>query len=144
MRVLVQRVKSASVKVDDQLINEINKGYLLYVGFTHNDDLEVIEKMVNKINNIRLFPDSEDKINIAIKDLDYEILAISQFTLYGDTKRGNRPSFTESASYDKGNELYELFISKLNELVPTKSGVYGANMAIESINDGPINIIINI
>ena len=144
MKVVVQRVKNASVKVDGKLINKIGQGYLLYVGFTSGDDITIVEKMVKKIVNLRIFADNDDKMNKSILDIKGRILSISQFTLYADVKKGNRPSFVDAMDKDEALELYNVFNNKLNEIVPTYSGVYGANMQIESINDGPITISIDI
>ena len=144
MKVVVQRVKNALVRVDGKLINKIAQGYLLYVGFTSDDDITIVEKMVKKIVNLRIFADNEDKMNKSILDINGSILSISQFTLYAETKKGNRPSFVDAMDKDEALELYNVFNNKLNELVPTYSGVYGANMQIESINDGPITILIDI
>ncbi len=144
MKVVVQRVKNASVRVDGKLINKIAQGYLLYVGFTHGDDITIVEKMVKKIVNLRIFADNDDKMNKSILDIKGSILSISQFTLYADVKKGNRPSFVDAMDKDEALELYNVFNNKLNEIVPTYSGVYGANMQIESINDGPITILIDI
>lgn len=144
MKVVVQRVKNASVKVDGKLINKIAQGYLLYVGFTSDDDITIVEKMVKKIVNLRIFADNDDKMNKSILDIKGSILSISQFTLYADVKKGNRPSFVDAMDKDEALELYNVFNNKLNEIVPTYSGVYGANMQIESINDGPITILIDI
>ena len=144
MKVVVQRVKNALVRVDGKLINKIAQGYLLYVGFTSDDDITIVEKMVKKIVNLRIFADNEDKMNKSILDIKGSILSISQFTLYADVKKGNRPSFVDAMDKDEALELYNVFNNKLNELVPTYSGVYGANMQIESINDGPITILIDI
>lgn len=144
MKVVVQRVKKASVRVDGKLINKIVQGYLLYVGFTSGDDITNVEKMVKKIVNLRIFADNDDKMNKSILDIKGSILSISQFTLYADVKKGNRPSFVGAMDKDEALELYNVFNNKLNEIVPTHSGLYGANMQIESINDGPITILIDI
>ena len=143
MRVVVERVKNASVKVEGKLINKIDQGYLLYVGFTSEDNTSTIQKMIKKIVNLRIFADNDDKMNRNILDIKGSILSISQFTLYADVSKGNRPSFTKAMAKDKALELYNIFNEQLNEIVPTYSGVYGANMQIESLNDGPITILID-
>lgn len=143
MKVVVQRVSSASVKIDQKIYNEIDKGYLLLVGFTHNDNIEDINYVVSKIVNLRIFNDENDKMNKSILDINGRILSISQFTLYGSTKKGNRPSFVDSMKYDDAAKLYEVFNDKLNEHVKTYSGVFGADMKVNLVNDGPVTIIID-
>ena len=123
-----------------QLINSINRGYMILVGLTHSDDEQVVTKMAEKILKLRVIPDEDDKMNLSIKDIEGEILSISQFTLYADSKKGNRPSYTDAMHPDKANELYELFNSYLNEEVKTYGGVFGGDMKVSLINDGPITI----
>ncbi len=142
MKVLVQKVLKASVKVDNKLINAIDNGLLLFVGFTQNDNEEIIDYMVNKVINLRIFDDENNIMNKSVLDINGKILSISQFTLYADTKKGNRPSYVKALKSSEANELYNLFNEKLNNYINTLSGVFGADMKIELINDGPTTIII--
>jgi D-aminoacyl-tRNA deacylase len=144
MRVFVQRVKEASVKVNQSVIGQIQKGYLLYIGIHQNDDLEIIKKMATKVTNLRVFEDSEGKLNLNIKAVQGKILAISQFTLYGDAKSNNRPSFTEAAPLDKALSLYNQFVQLLKENHHVETGEFRAHMDIYSINDGPVSILLEI
>ncbi|MFA7435369.1 MAG: D-aminoacyl-tRNA deacylase [Bacilli bacterium] len=141
MRVVIQRVKSASCLVDGQLVSKINHGYLLLVGFTHDDTLENIKKMAKKIINLRIFEDENQKMNLNILKVNGEILSISQFTLYANTKDGNRPSFIESMNPEDANQLYKIFNDELRTYnIDVFEGVFGASMQIELINDGPVTI----
>jgi len=145
MKLLVQRVKSASVKVDASIIAQIEKGYLVYLGITTNDiNPKIDDIIIQKLLNIRLFEDKEDKINHSILDVKGEILVISNFTLYGNTKKGTRPSFTEAAKVEDARKIYERFLSNLKSSTDLKieTGQFQAMMDVESINDGPVNIII--
>ena len=141
MRLVVQRVKEASVTIDNNVVGKINKGFLIYVGITDTDTELEVEKLAKKISTIRIFEDSEGKMNLDITKVDGEILVISQFTLYADMKRGNRPSFIKAARPENAIPLYELFISLLRENHHVEAGVFGADMKIHSINDGPVTII---
>lgn len=141
MRLVVQRVKEASVTIDNNVVGKINKGFLIYVGITDTDTELEVEKLAKKISTIRIFEDSEGKMNLDIKKVEGEILVISQFTLYADMKRGNRPSFIKAARPEHAIPLYELFISLLRENHHVEAGVFGADMKIHSINDGPVTII---
>ena len=142
MRVLVQRTKNASCIVNDNVISKINSGLVLLVGFTQDDDEIKIDNMVNKVINLRIFEDEEGVMNKSILDYGGEILSISQFTLYADTKKGNRPSYINALSGDKAIKLYELFNKKLNEHIKTYSGVFGADMTINIENIGPTTIML--
>ena len=142
MRVLVQRCKKASCQVDNKTISKINEGLVLFVGFTDTDTSDTIIKMVNKIINLRIFPDSEGVMNLSILDLNLSILSISQFTLYADTKKGNRPSYLKALKSDKAKELYDLFNQELKKHLKTETGVFGADMEIELINMGPTTILL--
>lgn len=142
MKVLVQRSKNSSVKVDNKLVNSIDKGLVLLVGFTQNDTLNDIEKLVKKVINLRIFDDENGVMNKSILDVGGEILSISQFTLYANTKKGNRPSYIEALNGEDAIKLYESFNDKLNEHVVTKSGIFGADMEVNIINDGPITIML--
>ena len=142
MRVLVQRVLNASVSVDNKLVNKIDKGLLLFVGFTQTDKEENINNMVNKVINLRIFEDVNGVMNKSILEEGGEILSISQFTLYANTKKGNRPSYIEALSGDLAIDLYNKFNEKLNEHIKTYNGVFGADMKISLINDGPTTIML--
>lgn len=142
MRVVLQRVKKANCIVEGEVVSEINKGYLLLVGFTHNDNLEKVNKMAKKIANLRVFEDEAGKMNLSIKSVDGSILAISQFTLYADPASGNRPSFIDAMKPVEANELYEEFVKILNNeyQIITKKGVFGADMELNPVCDGPVTI----
>lgn len=142
MKTVITRVNSASVKVDNKLISEIKNGLLILVGFTENDNEEKIDYMVNKITNLRIFDDESGIMNKSIKDTNGEILSVSQFTLYGDASKGNRPSYIKALKGEEATKLYDLFNKKLNNIIKTKTGIFGAEMKVESINDGPVTIII--
>ena len=143
MRLLVQRVLNSNVKVDGKVVGEINKGYMVLLGVTHDDDKEKADYLVNKLLNLRVFEDENGKMNLNIKQVGGELLIISQFTLYGNTKDGNRPSFTDAAKPDKANELYEYFIDKCKkENIKTESGIFGADMKVSLVNDGPVTVML--
>ena len=142
MKTVVTRVKKASVTVNNKIISEIKNGLLVLVGFTENDDESKIDYMVNKITNLRIFDDEEGIMNKSIKETDGEILSVSQFTLYGDASKGNRPSYIKALKGEEAIKLYDLFNKKLNEIIKTKTGIFGADMQVESINNGPVTIII--
>ncbi|MDL2292128.1 D-tyrosyl-tRNA(Tyr) deacylase [Acholeplasma sp. OttesenSCG-928-E16] len=144
MKTVVQRVSNASVIIEDKLINEIAHGYLIYVGFTQGDNLDTVSKMADKIINLRIFEDDDNKLNRSIKDVKGEILAISQFTLYGDTKGNNRPSFTKALDKKEATILYDYFLTSLNSRIVSKGGVFGSDMKISAVNDGPVTIIIEL
>lgn len=143
MRCVVQKVTSSSVVVDGTLVNEINNGLNVLVGFTDTDTIKEIEYCVKKIVNLRVFDDENGVMNKSILDVGGEILSISQFTLYGDVRKGNRPSYIKALGGDKAKPMYEKFNELLNEQVPTKSGIFGANMKVSIANDGPCTIIID-
>lgn len=142
MKTVVTRVKQASVTIDNKLISKIDNGLLVLVGFTENDDESKIDYMVKKITNLRIFNDENNIMNKSIKDVNGEILSVSQFTLYGDASNGNRPSYIKALKGEEAVKLYDLFNKKLNEIIKTKTGIFGENMEVESINDGPVTIII--
>ena len=142
MKTVVTRVKNASVTIDNKIISEIKNGLLVLVGFTENDNEEKIDYMVNKITNLRIFDDEEGIMNKSIKETNGEILSVSQFTLYGDASKGNRPSYIKALKGEEATKLYDLFNKKLNQIIKTKTGIFGADMQVESINDGPVTIII--
>ena len=142
MRVLVQRCSNAKCVVKDKNISEIDDGLMLLVGFTDTDNKDTILWMVNKVINLRIFPDSNGVMNLSILDVKGSILSISQFTLYADTTKGNRPSYIKAMSGEKAKLLYEYFNKVLNDYVPTKSGVFGADMSITLTNMGPTTIML--
>lgn len=143
MKVVVQRSKHSSVSVDNQLINEIDKGLVLLVGI-HNDDTESdVDYLVKKVVNLRIFDDENGVMNKSILDVGGSILSISQFTLQAETKNGNRPSYINAMKGEEALKLYELFNAKLKEYVMTYPGVFGADMKVNILNDGPVTIIID-
>lgn len=143
MKIILQRVKRASVSIDGQLHNAINQGLLLLVGVGPEDGQEDLAYAVRKIANMRIFSDSDGKMNLSVKEVGGEILSISQFTLFAETKKGNRPAFTGAAKPDLASQLYDDFNSLLSQEVPVKTGVFGADMQIELVNDGPVTIILD-
>ena len=142
MKIVVQRSKEANVKVNNQIINEIEKGLVLLVGFTHNDTEQDIDYMIKKVINLRIFDDENGVMNKSILDVGGSILSISQFTLYADTRKGKRPSYINALGGNDAIKLYELFNKKLNNYIETKPGVFGADMQVTLTNDGPVTIIL--
>ena len=143
MRCVIQRVKEASVEIDNKIYNSIDNGFMVLVGFTEGDNSSDIDYMVKKIVNLRVFDDENGIMNKSIIDVGGNILSISQFTLYADTRKGNRPSYIKALKGELSTKLYDEFNSKLNELVETKTGIFGADMKVSLINDGPTTIIID-
>lgn len=141
MKVVVQRSKKSSVSVDEKLVNEIDNGMVLLVSFTQGDTIDNILKMTKKIANLRIFDDEEGVMNKSILDVGGEILSISQFTLYGDTTKGNRPSYMKALNGEEAIKLYETFNEEMNKYVVTKPGIFGAEMMVNISNDGPITLI---
>ncbi len=149
MRIVIQRVKFAEVMVEKRSVARIDKGLFLLLGFSNNDK-EIYNsalwfKIIKKIPELRIFSDEDGKFNLSLMDVDGEILVVSQFTLYGDMKKGKRPSFTNSAPYKEAKELYKAFIKDLEKLVPgrVKQGIFGANMDINLCNSGPVTLILD-
>lgn len=140
MKVVLQRVSQASCTIDHQLKSQIGPGYCLLVGFGPKDTGALIEKMAAKIAKLRLFSDDNGKMNKSILDIHGEILSISQFTLYADWKKGNRPGFSNAAAPDIASQLYDQFNQTLNKLVPVQTGLFGADMKIALVNDGPVTL----
>lgn len=141
MRVLLQRVANASVSVDEECIGQINQGYLLLVGVKDTDTKEDIDYLVRKITNLRIFADDEGKTNLSLKDIDGDILSVSQFTLYADTKKGNRPSFVKAGKPDFASEMYDKFNEELRQAGNhVETGSFGADMQVNLLNDGPFTI----
>ncbi len=143
MKIVIQRSNEASVSVDNKTISKIDYGYVLLIGFTNGDDKNIVDKMVNKIVNLRIFSDENDKLNLSIKDVNGKILSISQFTLYAKLN-GRRPSFTDALNYNDAKKLYDYFNFRLEqEKIDVQTGEFGADMKVSLINDGPVTIIID-
>ena len=144
MRALIQRATSASVKVEGEIVGKIGKGFLIFLGIYEEDTEEKIEKLTKKIVNLRIFNDENDKMNLSIKEVKGEILLISQFTLCADTRKGNRPSFVSAKNPKDANVIYEKTIESIrNEGIIVEKGIFGADMKVELLNDGPVTIIID-
>ena len=144
MRAIIQRVSEASVEIDQIVHASIHQGYLIYLGIHMDDDIKKAHQMADKIHNLRIFEDDQEKMNLNLATVDGEILVISQFTLYGDTKGNNRPSFIEAAKPNVAIPLYEAFIARLSLHHVVKSGIFGSHMIISSKNDGPVTIQIEL
>lgn len=142
MKVVVQRVTNASVSVDEKVVGEIGNGLLVLVGFCEGDDISQIKWMVNKLVNLRIFDDEDGVMNLSVKDIKGSILSVSQFTLYGDAKKGNRPTYSKALNGDKATVLYDKFNELLKSEIRTETGIFGADMKVSLLNDGPITIII--
>lgn len=143
MKVVIQRVISSSVTIDKNVYNSINNGLMVLVGFTDGDTSNDIDYIVKKIVNLRIFDDEFGVMNKSILDTSGSILSISQFTLYANTKKGNRPSYKNALKGELSTKLYDEFNEKLNVLVPTKTGIFGDDMKVNLVNDGPVTIIID-
>ena len=142
MRVLVQRALSSSVTVDNEVIGRIDKGAVLLVGFTEGDNSDTIDYMVNKVLNLRIYDDSNGVMNKSILDVGGSILSISQFTLYADSKKGNRPSYINALNGEKAISLYEEFNNKLSRYICVETGKFGADRLVDIKNDGPVTIML--
>ncbi|MBR4807144.1 MAG: D-tyrosyl-tRNA(Tyr) deacylase [Lachnospiraceae bacterium] len=144
MRFVIQRVKEASVTVEGKVIGTIGRGFMVLIGVCQEDTRETADKMIRKMINMRIFQDENDKTNLALADVDGELLLVSQFTLYADCHKGNRPSFIKAGSPDLANELYEYIISECKKQVPkVEKGEFGADMKVGLINDGPFTIVLD-
>lgn len=143
MRVIIQRVSKSSVTIDNKLYNEINNGMLILVGFTDGDNENDIDYIIRKIVNLRIFDDENGIMNKSILDTKGSILSISQFTLYADTRKGNRPSYIKALKGEYSSKLYDEFNNRLNKFVCVKTGIFGSNMQVSLINDGPVTIMID-
>jgi len=141
VKVVVQRSKKSSVSVSEKIVNEIDNGMVLLVSFTQGDTIDNILKMTKKIANLRIFDDENGVMNKSILDVGGEILSISQFTLYGDTTKGNRPSYVKALNGEEAIKLYETFNEEMNKYVVTKPGIFGAEMMVNISNDGPVTLI---
>ncbi len=143
MKAVIQRVSCASVKVDNIIVGQINKGFVVLLGITHSDTENEAKFVAGKVANMRVFEDNNGKMNLSLKDVKGEILVISQFTLYGDARKGNRPSFTEAARPETAIPLYEYFIDEIKKSgIPVATGIFGAKMEVEIHNSGPVTIIV--
>ena len=143
MKLVIQRVNNAKVEVENKTIGQIEKGFLVLLGVGPEDTTEIADFLVEKLCNLRVFKDEEEKMNLSIKDIDGELLIVSQFTLYADCKKGNRPSFSNAAKPEKANELYEYFMEKCRGKVrKVEHGEFGADMKVSLLNDGPVTIIL--
>ena len=143
MRVVLQRSKASKVTIDGKVNGKIDKGYVALVGFTDGDNVEIVDKMIKKIVNLRVFEDENEKMNLSIQDIGGSILSISQFTLYADSKKGNRPSFINAMNPEEASKLYDIFNQKLSEILHVETGIFGADMKVEIYNDGPVTIILD-
>ncbi|MCI8546829.1 MAG: D-tyrosyl-tRNA(Tyr) deacylase [Clostridia bacterium] len=143
MKLVIQRVKNSKVTVDNKITGKIEKGFLVLLGVTHTDTKETADFLVKKLCNLRVFTDENDKMNLSIKDIDGELLIVSQFTLYADCKKGNRPSFVDSAKPEMAEELYKYFVEQCQkEVKNVETGIFGAHMEVELLNSGPVTIIL--
>lgn len=142
MRLVIQRVNHASVTVKEEVIGSIQKGYVVLLGIGEGDTQQMADKYIEKLAKLRIFSDDNDKINLSIQDVGGEVLVISQFTLYADCRKGNRPGFSQAASVDKAQELYEYFLDKCRQVLGSvQHGIFGADMKVDLENDGPFTIV---
>lgn len=144
MRVLVQRSKNSKVSVDNKIVGKIDSGYVLLVGFTNTDSKEIVDKMVKKVLNLRILDDSNGVMNESILDHKLSILSKSQFTLYGDSKKGNRPSYINALNGENAVKLYDYFNEELKKYVHVETGIFGAEMEVNIVNDGPVTILLEV
>jgi len=144
MKALLQRVKKASVSIEQKKVSSIQEGLLLFLGISSKDTLQKIDPLVNKILHLRIFSDEEDKMNLSVLEKKYAILVVSQFTLYANCEKGRRPSFIEAAKPEMAFPLYEEFLKKMSQKVEVKTGKFGAKMEVELINDGPGTFLLEV
>lgn len=142
MKLVIQRSLSSSVSVNGKIVGKIDKGLVVLVSFTYKDDEKVIDYMINKVLNLRIFGDENGIMNKSVKDIDGKILSISQFTLYADCKKGNRPSYINALKSDEAIKLYDIFNSKLKKKIEVQTGIFGSDMKVNITNDGPVTIIL--
>ena len=143
MKIVVQRVSKAQVEVEGKIVGKIEKGFLVLLGVTHGDTKEQADYIVKKLCNLRIFTDENGKMNLSLKDVEGELLIVSQFTLYADTSSGNRPSFINAAKPEEANELYEYVCQECEKKgIKVEKGIFGAHMKVSLLNDGPVTIII--
>ena len=145
MRAVIQRVQSAACRVDDKITGQIQRGFLLFLGVAEEDEAEDLDWLVRKVPQIRVFEDDEHKMNQSLLDIDGEVIVISQFTLFGNLRKGTRPSFNRAAPPEKATSLYEEFVRRLSIEIgkPVPTGIFAAHMQIEAHNDGPVTLIID-
>lgn len=143
MKFLIQRVNNAKVTVDGNVTGSIGKGYLVFIGIGAEDTKEIADKLIKKMMGLRIFADENGKTNISVTDVNGELLLVSQFTLYADCKKGNRPSFVKAGQPELANELYEYIIAECSKLINVQTGIFGADMKVELENDGPFTIMLN-
>lgn len=144
MKFVIQRVNNASVTIDENIVGKINKGFLVLIGVSNDDTKEIADKMIKKLIGMRIFDDENGKTNLALADVDGELLLVSQFTLYANCKKGNRPSFINAGAPDMANEMYEYIIEKCREMVKVvETGEFGADMKVKLENDGPFTIVLD-
>ena len=143
MRVVLQVVKKASLSIDSKVYSSIDKGYLLLLGYEANDTFEIVKKVIDKVLSLRLFMDDSNKTNLSLSDVNGQIMLVSQFTLYADIKKGRRPSFTSALKGEEAIVLYNKTIEYASSIMEVKTGVFGADMQIELVNDGPFTLMID-
>lgn len=144
MKFVVQRVSEAACRVEDKITGQIGKGFMVLIGVSDEDTKEIADKMIKKLLGLRIFEDENGKTNLSLNDVNGELLLISQFTLYADCKKGNRPSFIRAGKPDMANEMYEYILAKCREVIPVvEKGVFGAHMHISLVNDGPFTILLD-
>ena len=143
MKFVIQKVSHASVTVADQVIGKIGKGFLVLIGVAEDDTKEIADKLIKKLLGLRIFEDADGKTNLSLRDVDGSLLLVSQFTLYADRKKGNRPSFTKAGNPTLANELYEYIIAQCRREFPVETGSFGADMKVDLLNDGPFTIILD-
>lgn len=143
MKLVIQRVKNASVEVDEKIVGQIEKGFLVLIGIKTGDTKKEADYLIKKVCNLRIFTDSNNKMNLALKDVGGQLLIVSQFTLYGDCNDGNRPSFIEAARPEEAIPLYEYFCNECSKKgIEVQKGIFGADMKVQLLNDGPVTLII--
>lgn len=144
MRFVIQRVENASVEVEEKEVAKINQGFLVLIGIAQDDNEQMADTLIKKLVNLRIFTDENDKMNLSLKDINGELLLVSQFTLYANCKKGNRPSFDKAGKFDVANKLYEYIVKECkNTGIHVETGIFGAEMKINLINDGPVTIVLN-
>ncbi|MBQ3666390.1 MAG: D-tyrosyl-tRNA(Tyr) deacylase [Lachnospiraceae bacterium] len=144
MKFVIQRVSKASVKVDEEIVGKIDKGFLVLIGVSNNDTMEIADKMIKKMIGLRIFEDENGKTNLSLADVDGSLLLVSQFTLYADCRKGNRPSFTRAGKPELAEEMYEYIIHESNkQIAKVECGRFGADMKVELLNDGPFTIVLD-
>lgn len=143
MRAVVQRVRSSHVKVDEKIVGQINQGLMVLLGVEKGDTLEDVKYMADKIINLRIFEDQDEKMNLSLLDIEGELLVVSQFTLLGDCRKGRRPSFVQAGRPEEANDLYEKFVNYCKDFLKVETGVFQANMQVNIENDGPVTLMID-